>query len=126
MGIYEKIMMEDDDDEVLCSACNKKVFWVTKSCCIYSCYNHVCSKCRYCEEHCSLRKIDFIINDIREYSSTEYDSKIIKFMKREIISLEDAHKHMESNIENGFRAMQQVHGKRLPYDVSRLITSFLY
>ena len=67
MDIYENLMMEDDDDEVLCSVCNKKVFWVTKPCCIYSCYNHVCSKCRYCEEHCSLRKIDFIINDIREY-----------------------------------------------------------
>ena len=55
MGIYENIMMEDDDD--ICCACNDEIFWMTKSCCMYSCYNHVCSKCRYCEEHYSLNHL---------------------------------------------------------------------
>ena len=41
-------------------------------------------------------------------------------------SLENGIQHMRSNIENGFKLMQQVHGKRLPDDVSKLITSFLY
>ena len=41
-------------------------------------------------------------------------------------SLENEIVKMETNIENGFKIMQHVHGKRLPDDVSRLITSFLY
>ena len=122
--------MEDDDDEVLCSACNEKIFWVTKSSCIYLCHNHVCSKCRYCKEHCSLNqlrsKLVSCIEWWEKYNKSMADPTYSGLFMIEKISIENRIHHMELNNANGFKLMQQVHGKQLPDDVSRLITSILY
>ena len=121
----------EDDDEVLCSACNEKIFWVTKSCCIYSCYHDVCSKCKYCEEHYSLNQLRSKLVSYVEWWEN-FNKNMIHVISysglfmNEKISIENGIKHMESNIANGFKLLQQVHGKRLPDDVSRLVTSFLY
>ena len=128
MGIYEKIMMEDDDG-ILCSACNQKIFWGTKSCCIYSCYNHVCSKCRYCEEHYSLNQLQSQLVSYIEWWEKDNKSMVDTitysgFLMNDKISIENGIQYMELNNAKGFKLMQQVHGKRLPD--SRLITSFLY
>ena len=121
----------EDNEEVLCSACNETIFWVTESCCIYSCYNPVCSKCKYCEEHYSLNKLRSKLVSYIEwwenYNKSMVDTITYSSLyMNEKKSLENGIIHMKSNIEHGFKLMQQVHGKRLPDDVSRLITCFLY
>ena len=132
MGISENIMMDDDED--ICSACNEKIFWMTKSCCIYSCYNPVRSKCKHCDKHCSLKQFKEHLDHHLKYKFCERRFLLKnKFLldycgmyANEKNSLENEIVKMETNIENGFKIMQLVHDKRLPDDVSRLITSFLY
>ena len=121
--------MSDYDEEDVCSACNEKIFWLTKSCCIYSCYNFVCSKCRYCEEHYSLKQLRIqLANLVEWWKNYSKDFEIIGYglYTNDKNSLENEIHKMEASIANGFKLMQQVHGKRLPDDVSKLITSFLY
>ena len=132
MGIYENIMMDENDDEAICSACNEKIFWMTKSCCIYSCYNPVCSKCKYCDKPCSLKQLKVHLDYHLKYKfyegefllNTKFVLDYCGMYANEKNSLENGMKHMKSNIENRFKIMQQVHGKRLPDEVSSLITNF--
>lgn len=123
-----------EDDEEICSACNKTILWMTKSCGIYSCYNPVCSSCRYCDKHCTLKQLREHLNHVLEHRYVEGEFSLNNTLLldycgmyiNEKNSLEHAIETMESNIANGFATMQQVHNKQLPDDVSRLITSFLY
>ena len=126
--------MSEYEEEDICTACNEKIFWLTKSCCIYSCYNPVCSKCRYCDKHYSLKQLKEHLNHILKYKFCEgrfsFNNKLLLdyggLYTNDKNSLENEIHNMEANIANGFKLMQQVHGKRLPDDVSKLITSFLY
>ena len=123
--------MSEYEEEVICTACNEKIFWLTKSCCIYSCYNPVCSKCRYCKEHYSLKQLKERLDGLvfwwdRYNHKNENCIEFCCLSRNEKNSLENEIHKMEANIANGFKLMQQLHGKRLPDDVSKLITSFLY
>jgi len=125
-------MSENEED--ICSACNKTISWVTKSCRIYSCYNPVCSNCTYCDKHCTLKQLKEHLNHHIEHRYVEgyfsLNNKILLeycgIYINEKNSLETGIQFMESNIANGFKILQQVHNKRLPDDVSRLITRYLY
>ena len=107
---------------------------MTKLCCIHSCYNPVCSKCKYCDKHCLLKQLNAHLDHHLKYKFCEGKFSLNnKFLldycgmyANEKNSLENGIQYMESNIANGFKLMQHVHGKQLPDDVSRLIVSFLY
>lgn len=123
-----------EDEKEFCSACMKEIFWITNTCLIYSCYNPVCSKCKYCDQHYTLKQLkehlDRVVNC--RYSEGDFllNNKLLYYYcglyENEKRTLENAIIQMQSIIDNGFKALQQVHGKRIPDDVSRLITSFLY
>ena len=116
--------MSEYEEEDICTACNEKIFWLTKTCCIYSCYNFVCSKCRYCHEHYSLKQLRVRLKHHRDCGISNIG--FFEFYINDKNSLENEIHNMEANIANRFKLMQQVYGKRLPDDVSKLITSFLY
>ena len=94
----------------------------------------MCSKCKYCDNHCTLKQLKEQLDHHMKYKFSEGKFSLNNTLifdycgmyANEKNSLENGIIHMKSNIEHGFKLMQQVHGKRLPDDVSRLITSFLY
>jgi len=124
----------DEDEEIKCSGCNEKMFWVTKSCYIYSCYNTVCSKCTFCNDHNTLNQLKEQLNrHLKQKFCQRMDSLNNKLLLdycglyvNDKNSLENSIRSMENEIKNGFKLMQQVHNKRLPDDISRMITSYLY
>lgn len=118
----------NEDEEEYCSGCGKKIFMCTKLCYIYSCYSYVCDRCRYCKEHgtLSVLKEEMVIvsNDHEKYK--DIVECFIDFYKIVIWTLDESITSMESEIENGFKILQQVHNRQLPDDISRMITSYLY
>lgn len=124
-------MSNNEDDEEVCSACNKNISWLTKSCLIYSCYNPVCSKCKCCKDHSTLLQLKNRLSDLEEWwekynRGKEYIIDHCGLYVNEKSCLVNMIISMEIEIANWFKILQQVHNKRLPDDVSKLITSYLY
>jgi len=124
----------DEDEEIKCSACEKTVLWVTKCCRIYSCYNPVCSKCKYCDKHNTLKQLK---EQLYHHLKHKFCQGMLSLNNKLLLdycglyvneknSLENSIRSMEAEIENGLKILQKVHKKKLPDDISRMITSYLY
>jgi len=113
-----------------CHGCRKGLSDQYFNCSVSMCCTMLCKNCRYCDEHDTLKKLRLELKYIKSVCEIyreggDLSSNYCFCMARQT-GFENEIAFMETNISSGFKTMQKVHGKKIPDDVSRLITSFLY